>query len=404
MLRHLLYLVAGLAGLAAMLFLFKGLLYVADTQGALGEDSARSGPSLSSAFQPATDWDTEALDEVRELAAARGAGAVVILHDGRLAAEWGRTDLAVDWDPGRTTLISLLFGIARERGVLPTGTPSPRLGGDPRRADSVAVELERRTGRDLGALIDDWLAEPLGWTDFRPDRVTRDDAPADGPPEFSIPLSARDLARLGQAVLDGGTWQGAAVVPAEWLAASTTPREADGGGAFPLYHGDGWRIPASGEIEMRGSGGQRLRIDRRRGLVVVVGVLRGDDASERAVWTVMGDRVGGGEFRRLMGEIREAGGLPDIAPPLASLIEADEIMAAVTEARRLSTEDPGRFLFTESEMNDLGYALLRDGRLDEAIAVLALNAEVYDRFANPHDSLGEAYLERGDLERARTCY
>lgn len=46
--------------------------------------------------------------------------------------------------------------------------------------------------------------------------------------------------------------------------------------------------------------------------------------------------------------------------------------------------------FSESERNELGYALLRMKKIDEAVKILALNVEVYPRSANAYDSLGEA--------------
>ena len=58
----------------------------------------------------------------------------------------------------------------------------------------------------------------------------------------------------------------------------------------------------------------------------------------------------------------------------------------------------------ESELNALGYRLLRRKQVNEAIEVLKLNVEAYPQSANVYDSLGEAYLVRGDKEKAIENY
>ncbi len=60
--------------------------------------------------------------------------------------------------------------------------------------------------------------------------------------------------------------------------------------------------------------------------------------------------------------------------------------------------------FTEGLLNTLGYALLRGGKLADAIAVLRRNVEEYPDAANPHDSLGEAYMTQGNTALAIQHY
>ena len=58
----------------------------------------------------------------------------------------------------------------------------------------------------------------------------------------------------------------------------------------------------------------------------------------------------------------------------------------------------------EAQVNRLGYALLSEGRLEPAVAVLRLNAQAFPASANVHDSLGEAYAAAGDREAAIRSY
>ncbi len=58
----------------------------------------------------------------------------------------------------------------------------------------------------------------------------------------------------------------------------------------------------------------------------------------------------------------------------------------------------------ESLVNTIGYGLLAQDRIDEAIAVFERNVERYPRSANVHDSLGDAYDAAGKWELARDSY
>jgi tetratricopeptide (TPR) repeat protein len=66
--------------------------------------------------------------------------------------------------------------------------------------------------------------------------------------------------------------------------------------------------------------------------------------------------------------------------------------------------NPSVLLFTESQINALGYEYLFDGRIEEAIALFELNVEVFPHSWNVYDSLGEGYLEDGQYELAIMNY
>ena len=60
--------------------------------------------------------------------------------------------------------------------------------------------------------------------------------------------------------------------------------------------------------------------------------------------------------------------------------------------------------FVESEINRRGYELLGSESLDEAIEVLDLNNRSFPDSANTYDSLAEAWLTKGDRQRAVDLY
>ena len=76
----------------------------------------------------------------------------------------------------------------------------------------------------------------------------------------------------------------------------------------------------------------------------------------------------------------------------------------VARARQLYDEAKSRdksiVLFPEAETNLLGYQLLRDGNLKDALSVFQLNVEGYPQSANAYDSLSDGYLAMGNKEEA----
>jgi tetratricopeptide (TPR) repeat protein len=55
-------------------------------------------------------------------------------------------------------------------------------------------------------------------------------------------------------------------------------------------------------------------------------------------------------------------------------------------------------------VNLLGYRLLQAGKIEDAIAALRRNVELYPDSPNVHDSLGEALERKGDLAAALESY
>jgi len=64
----------------------------------------------------------------------------------------------------------------------------------------------------------------------------------------------------------------------------------------------------------------------------------------------------------------------------------------------------GAYDFSQVSLNNLGYALLGEGKLDAASAVFRLNVEFFPDSANAFDSLAESYLKRGEKELAMVHY
>ena len=102
--------------------------------------------------------------------------------------------------------------------------------------------------------------------------------------------------------------------------------------------------------------------------------------------------------------ISRASGQPSIANVLAHSLMWQDIDAVLAEYYRLKRDEPQNYNFAESELNSLGYNLLRAHKVQEAVAVFKLNSEAFPHSANVYDSLADAYLAAGEQQDARRCY
>jgi tetratricopeptide (TPR) repeat protein len=77
---------------------------------------------------------------------------------------------------------------------------------------------------------------------------------------------------------------------------------------------------------------------------------------------------------------------------------------AIDGYRKIKKEKPGHVTVSEDRLNALGYALLRQKKLPESIALFKLNVEFYPNAWNVYDSLAEAYMTNGDKDLAIANY
>jgi CubicO group peptidase (beta-lactamase class C family) len=98
-------------------------------------------------------------------------------------------------------------------------------------------------------------------------------------------------------------------------------------------------------------------------------------------------------------------------PPKKSV--ADELFATILEKwiapalefyREIREKHSDEYSLVESEMNVIGYEFLNQKKYDEAVAVLKLNVEAFPKSSNVYDSLGEAYMMKGERELAIKNY
>ena len=96
---------------------------------------------------------------------------------------------------------------------------------------------------------------------------------------------------------------------------------------------------------------------------------------------------------------------PPSEADLIHLIIEKGMSAARDTLQQNKATYPGEVLIDESVLNWLGYHFLYWwGREEEAVEVFELTVSLFPESANAHDSLGEAYLNRGQTELAIQSY
>jgi CubicO group peptidase (beta-lactamase class C family) len=174
--------------------------------------------------------------------------------------------------------------------------------------NAAGAVYERETGTSIFTAFENQIARPIGMQDYAPtdglyewSLASGDEtyASTDGStpsgavstlPAYTFSMSTRDMARFGQLFLQKGMWNGTQVVPASWVAASTTSYSVvpadyndppgEGYGYLWWIGGDGAGLffdvdLGAGCYSAIGSGGHHIVVAPAFDLVVVV---RADDA------------------------------------------------------------------------------------------------------------------------------
>lgn len=93
-----------------------------------------------------------------------------------------------------------------------------------------------------------------------------------------------------------------------------------------------------------------------------------------------------------------------IAPFLFKTYQSKGIDEVISSYKNLKAKNGGEYNIVEDNLNNFGYELLGKNKLEDAIAVFKLNMEEYPDSWNVYDSLGEAYMIKGDKELSIKFY
>ncbi|MGB5981971.1 MAG: serine hydrolase [Nonlabens sp.] len=92
--------------------------------------------------------------------------------------------------------------------------------------------------------------------------------------------------------------------------------------------------------------------------------------------------------------------------PASKIISEIILTKGIQDAQDFYDEESSnnKYAFSETEMNHLGYDLIKIDKMEEAIAIFKMNVKMNPNSSNVYDSLGEAYLKSGDNEKALKNY
>lgn len=129
----------------------------------------------------------------------------------------------------------------------------------------IGMVIRGATGKDIPELLESRILAPMGM-EAAPYYLT--DGEGVSFVLGGLNVMTRDYARFGQMILQRGQWQGRQVVPADWVAAMTTPQAKDGSA-----YGFQWWIPpqaSPGEVMAQGIYGQYIYINPALDVVIAV--------------------------------------------------------------------------------------------------------------------------------------
>lgn len=277
--------------------------------------------------------------------------------------------------------------------------------------------IEEATGQVFADYMREHVLRPLGMqrSDYRltPEILAGSSVAYDGwgeptpNPRFTAEAAAglhttvEDLATFAVAALAGPNGQppGRNILKPETIALMLTPAPAANG-----TYGLGYSSRSLPKAKTsKGHGGSnrgwqayfQIIPESREGIVVVTNGSNGWSVHRQifCAWTAL-----------VTGDRPEKGCQKPIGIVLIPTILDDGVEAALKQYRELKETNPHGYIFSEGQLNTLGYQLMGKERINDAIAIFKLNVAAFPEASNPYDSLGEGYMKNGDKELAIKNY
>ncbi len=250
-------------------------------------------------------WSEEGLRALQDHVDSIGSASVLIVTDSKVVFSHG--DLAKPYRAHsiRKSLLSALFGIAREAGeidlsrtlgelkieektpltdsesqatvadllkarsgvYLPAASETKEIReGRPQRGQHrpgdhwfynnwdfnvLGTIYRQETGEDLFEAFAEQIAKPIGMEDFELKHTRYQLEEVSQHPSYKFRISTRDLARFGILFLNNGRWRGQEIIPAAWIEESTRAHSLTGSAGTKSGYGMMWWVVADPESGSR---------------------------------------------------------------------------------------------------------------------------------------------------------
>ena len=304
-------------------------------------------------------WNIEKLNEAQLALRSMETTAMVVVHKGKIVLEYGRPSSSILLHSARKSIMSMLYGIAYNRGKINLDANLKDIGIDdkipltdiektatvkqllsarsciyieaaaetkemkaarpPRGScnpgeswyynnwdfNSLGTIYQRLTGDDVFEGLKIELAQPLQFENFTKFMDTRFQYEfSSNHPAYHMSISANDLARVGLLMARNGNWCGKQIVPENWVRESTAPISKTNNPG--IAYGYMWWVGEKGihygsrfkgpVFSARGHLGQILMVAQAEDLVIAHLVDRNTESKQ----------LKGGEFQRVLKTILAA--------------------------------------------------------------------------------------------------
>ena len=289
-------------------------------------------------------WSSQSLERARQFSVSIHSDAVVVVYNGVIVTEWGKSELRMNIHSIRKSIMSAMYGIysankqiditqtLKELGITDVNGLSdeesratvrdllsarsgvyhraayetdamekkrPLRGSHPPGTfwyynnwdfNVLATIFNQETGKDFFRAFKEDIATPLQMEQFRLDDTTYHyEREHSLHPAYLFRMSALDLARFGLLYLRQGIWDGVSIIPDKWIEESTRlhsvfrPEKNRRRGYGYMWYVD------ENVYYAQGTGGQRVFVIPSRSLVVVhrVDSSSGKGVGARQIWQLL---------------------------------------------------------------------------------------------------------------------
>ena len=276
--------------------------------------------------------------------------------------------------------------------------------------------LEVKTGNSVYQEMEEQLAVPLGFQDWNIEnqsRTTNEEKSRYS--AYHMHISTRDMAKIGQLMLQKGNWKGKQLVPQDWIQKITTQVTSrdtvaqrigqDISSPLQLSYGYMWWIyerlydnpDFDGAYTASGHGGQYITVIPKRGIVIAhktkidllttLGYSNRSSTPDWQYWWIL---------RNLMLNRKSLASLSDSK-------STDGMISFIKDQYQGESD----YAISERLLNEYGQELAAKGRCEEAIQFYNLNLDLYPHGYYTHrtfDYLGDCLEKLGRKEDAIEAY